>query len=39
MSDDLRKLIKEIIFWLIVFICIRLLFKTITALYYWIKNK
>jgi hypothetical protein len=39
MNDDLRKLIKGIIFGIIVFIFIHLLLKTIKALYYWIRTK
>jgi len=39
MSNDDRGLIGTIIYWILVFIFIRLLFKTIKALYYWIKNK
>jgi hypothetical protein len=39
MNDDLRKLIKGIVFGVIVFIFISLLFKTIKSLYYWIRTK
>ena len=39
MNEDLRKLIKDIIFWIVIFILIRLLFKTIKSLYYWIRAK
>jgi len=39
MNDDLRKLIKGIIFGIIVFIFISLLFKKIKSLYYWIRAK
>ena len=38
MNDDLRKFIKGIIFWIIVFIFVRLLFQTIKSLYYWVRR-
>jgi hypothetical protein len=39
MSNDDRGLIGTIIYWILVFIFIRLLFKTIKALFYWIRYK
>ena len=38
-GEGARKLIKGIIFGIIVFIFIQLLFKTIKSLYYWIRTK
>jgi hypothetical protein len=39
MSNDDKGLIGTIIYWILVFLFIRILFQAIRSLYYWMKNK